>query len=118
MTNNKNIRTNIIDTIRKNKKQIEEDNSINGWDIMTPEYFTGMGFNSDLVKKATGRSHSGTGKYQLYLTSGKPVKYIDGVNYLDFLRMISYIVDPKFRSDKMGRGSEAKGYVKNLIKNI
>ena len=97
--------------ILKNVGKLEGD----GWTIVAPAFFTKLGFDADLVKSATRRTHSGEGKYQLAVNN-KPVPYVDGVYYLTFLRNCCSIVSPDFHSTKMGRGFEARDLLAEITR--
>ena len=98
--------------ILKNVGKLEGD----GWTIVDPAFFTKLGFDANLVKSATRRTHSGEGKHQLADNNNKPVPYIDGVYYLTFLRNCCSIVSPDFHSTKMGRGFEARDLLAEITR--
>tara|TARA_R110000824_G_scaffold375117_1_gene565820 strand:+ start:166 stop:537 length:372 start_codon:yes stop_codon:yes gene_type:complete len=99
-----NVKSHIIDVLAKNFDQVEVD----GWSIMFPNHFIKMGFDKKVLKEITRRQHSGEGKFQLYDNDDKPVKYLDGIHYLDFLKWVVRHLSPDFSSDKMGRGFQAR----------
>ena len=103
-----------MSTIEITKKCFDELEA-DGYAIVDPSDLKKLGYDDEFLKSLIDRQYSGEGKYQLYDNDNKPVKYIDGVNYLSFLRKLAYEFDPSFYCDKMGRGFQAREYY-NVIK--
>lgn len=78
-----------------------------GHGMYDPKGYTDLGWPEEFVKENTRKEKSGTGKYQLYDNSGRPVKFIVGVYSLTFHRSVAHALGCP-GSNKMGRGFEAQ----------